>query len=267
MKYTFLFAGLLFACGVGAQPMTEPLNTRPALLSALCPFFRNAFSFSGNPATLGGGGKLMLAVAGERRFALAELGSYGLAARLPLAGNGIGIRVGQGGAAGWSATSVAGAYGMQLGTLAALGLGFVHTRSGTPALRSGSNAVQAGATIRLRPQALFGLSATEPLPRTGTKEAAGGEARYTMALGWEEPGQWMLGLELFQAGDRRPALSAGFQLLAGKVLRFGAGIDTSLSSMYVAAAVPLAGMLLQISVMVHRQLGPTPGLLLSYPAQ
>ncbi|RYZ22567.1 MAG: hypothetical protein EOO16_08585 [Chitinophagaceae bacterium] len=267
MKCTLLPAGVLLAMCLRAQPMTEPLSARPAQLSALAPSFRNALSFSANPAALGGNGKLILTAAGERRFVLSELGSYALAARIPLAGNGVGIRIGQGTAPGWRAGSVAAAYGMQLGSLAAIGLGVAHSRFGAPAARAGILEVQAGGLLRLQPKLLLGLSAIEPVRRAADKATAGGEARYAMAVGWEEPGQWMLGAELSQAGDRPPGFSAGFQLAVGRAVRAGAGIDTALSSMYLTVALPLAGMLLQPSVMVHRELGVAPGFLLSYPAQ
>jgi hypothetical protein len=251
-----------------AQSLAEPLNAAPARLWAPAPTFSNAFCFGTNPAMLGPNKKIMLAAAGEQRFGLAELGSYALNAVLPVKGSAFGLGIGGGGAAVWRVGSLAAGYGMELGTLAAAGIGFRYRREGGGGLSANSFAADAGFLLQLATGVRLGASLHRPVRARGTKDMQPGDAaRYAMSLTWEAPAQWLLAAEISQNEGRRPALAAGFAYAFSKSMQVQAGIDTGISSFFFSVGLPLAGFTVQPSVVLHRELGLTPGLLLFYPAK
>jgi hypothetical protein len=267
MKNTFVLLLLLLAGDAVAQMLTEPLSARPARLSALAPSFCNPLSVAANPAALAGLKHFSLAVGGEQRFLMRELGSYALHAIIPAQGNAFAVGLAHGGSADWNTTSASLAYGRKLGTAAA-GVQFTYYNMGNTRYgHSTAYAADAGLLLPLSANVRAGLTFQQPVNTGSTKEAGVLlPARYSFAIAWEDPDQWLLSLEIGHEAGRRPGVLAGCTYVFEKTLRALIGFDTALSSAWIGAAIPVSGFQLQAIVMIHRELGPTPGLQLIYTA-
>jgi len=257
---------LLQALAGAGQALLQPLTSLPSRINAASPHFAQAATFSANPASLATLSRPSVALQGERRFGQETLGSYNLDAALPLASGVLGLSAAVGGATHWQETALGLAYGRRLGQRAWTGLHFRYVNVGSRALgRAATLSADAGLLLELAPGVHTGIFTHNPgRPRLG-KSGDRLPALYGMSVAWAAPGQWLLAATLRQQEGSRPAVQAGAEYLLTARLRMQAGIDTGTPGFYLGAAAETGGLRVQVCLMVHRQLGGTPGLLLLFP--
>ncbi|RYY38412.1 MAG: hypothetical protein EOO08_14975 [Chitinophagaceae bacterium] len=269
MKNTFcvlLLAALLPASGQG---LLEPFGTRYQLLAALAPSFSNASVIDHNPAALGSITRFNASVQGERRFLLKELSAYALQAALPLANATAAAGLAVAGHPGWQERSLRAAYARRLGARASLGIGAQWLQAGNGTYgRASALTASAGFRWELAPSVHAGLALSNPARvRFGKGSEERLPATYSLGVGWQHEAQWMLALALLQRDGHPPCVVAGAEYVFARALRARCGIDTGAPSAWIGLGTIAAAMRIDVTVTLHRELGATPLLQLTYPAQ
>lgn len=269
MKNILLSLLLAATAPTWSQSLLEPYATRWQRLAALAPSFTSAEAQEHNPASIASLEKPAAALSAERRFLLAALSSYRMHASLPVPGGAAGFGMVCGGSPDWREWSLRGSYARRLGSKASLGVGVAWQQAGNNIYGHASallasaglrwqlaKGVYAGCTLHNPARVRLGKEDTERLP-----------AQFALGLAWEQARQWMLAFELAQRSGEPPAVLAGMEYVFAEALRARCGIDSGRSAAWLGLGTRAAGLRLDVTVMLHRELGTTTALTLIYPAQ
>ncbi|GAB4092634.1 hypothetical protein [Flaviaesturariibacter terrae] len=269
MKNILLFFLVYSALPAAAQRLLEPFGTGYQRLTALAPSFSSAASQEYNPASIAAFSSPSMNVSGERRFGLSALSVYRLQAAAPLASGVAGLSATIGGNPGWQELAFRGSYARQLGARASVGIGAEWQRLGN-AVYGHAATLQATAGFRweLTHGVFAGLRVQNPArARLGKDPGERLPASYGLGVGWQSDSTWLLAVELAHRDGAPPAIAAGVEYVFAPALRARCGIDTGAPAAWIGLGTALAHMRLDVTVTLHRELGPTPALVLQFPAQ
>ncbi|MDB5205108.1 MAG: hypothetical protein JWR72_183 [Flavisolibacter sp.] len=265
MKKSLLLTTLCFHlfCSYG-QITRTPVSAVYTLLHTYSSRFKDAFSFSGNAASLAGVKNFSAGIYSERRFMLQELSSYSFAVALPVSAGSFGLRGDYSGGNLYNETDLALAYARKLGTKVDVGVQF-HYFSMKAASYGTASAVtfDVGAIFHLTEQVQTGVHVYNPLGmQIGKEEKL--PAVYTAGIGYDASSQLFVGAEVQKVEDQPLTVNAGLQYVFADKLIARGGISSATSVYYIGFGVKLKSFQLDITASFHPYLGVTPGLLLIY---
>jgi hypothetical protein len=248
-----------------AQTHYDPLGTRYTHIAAYSTGFLTPASFASNPAALSGFKSAAFSVQTEKPFLVAGFTTASLHAAIPVHKGGIGAEAYSQHSGAWQEWGLGAAFARSLGSNTAAAVRFRYLQFGTAAYGR-SSVLLAGAafTCQLISGVRAGVQVFNPLQARIVKTAERMPASYSIGLGWEQPAQWMIGVELRQEGLYRPAIVAGCEYVFSRLIRTKLGVDSSLPGMWIGVGTEVARIQIDITVMLHRELGPTPALSMQY---
>ncbi|TCZ75022.1 hypothetical protein [Flaviaesturariibacter aridisoli] len=269
MRNILLLLLLAAPCSVPAQSALEPYATRYRGLGALAPGFTTADAQEHNPAAIAALEKPSATLSSEQRFLLPALSNYRFHGTLPLRGGGAGLGMAFGGNPDWRELSLRGSYARRLGTRASVGISIEWMRAGSNAYgHAGALLASAGLRWELAPGVYGGVHLQNPARvRLGKEGEERLPARAGIGLAWQGGTSWLLAADFTHRSGQPPALLAGAEYVLLRKLRARCGIDSAGPAAWLGAGTQAAGLRLDVTVTLHRQLGATPALTLIYPAQ
>jgi hypothetical protein len=234
-------------------------------INAYSSLHADAFSFSGNQASLAGITKFSAAFYGERRFMLQDLGQYKAAIAIPSASGNFGIAAGYFGGKFYNESQLGLAYGRKLGKMD-IGAQFNYFGFNSAGYEKTSvinfegglilhlnEQLQTGIHIYNPSQFILGKTYQERLPLV-----------YSAGIGYDASEVFFLGFAIEKTEDRPASIQAGAEYVFDKKLFARAGVSSGRSLFYIGTGVLLDALKIDITASFHPQLGITPGLTLSY---
>jgi hypothetical protein len=178
--------GLLFCLNTAAQPAHLPSENGYTTAGANSNHFMDAFSFSSNPACLGGAKDLLTGMLFERKWMLQELNNVQLAISTPLGKDGLGISFQHSGDGDYSEQAAQLGYGKNLGKVD-IGICFhyfLDQAAGYRAVEFGSSAV--GIRFHVSDKLISGWEVGLPFfGQTGTMDPERAPQFFHMGFGYE----------------------------------------------------------------------------------
>lgn len=225
----------------------------------------DAFSFSGNQASLASYKHLSAGIYGERRFMLAELGLYQFAFALPTSSGNFGLQSGYFGSSSYNQTQVGLAYARSLGKMdVGTQFNYHQVRIQDYGNASAVN-FDLGMILHISDQFQTGVHIHNP---TKAGLGSGNEEKipiiFSFGLGYDASEKLFIGTEIEKVEDQSVNINAGLQYSFDAQLFARAGISFANSVFYFGAGFLWSDFTINISASVHPTLGVTPGLLLLY---
>ncbi|RYY88616.1 MAG: hypothetical protein EOO15_08465 [Chitinophagaceae bacterium] len=269
MRNTIFYLLVAASSAAQGQSVMEPLGTRYLLLTTLAPSFTSAAAQEFNPAATAHLTRFSATLSGERRFLLRELSSYRLHAAFPFAKGSAGAGLVSGSNPSWQELGLRGSYARRLGPRAAVGIGVQWLQVGNSTYgRASALIASAGFQWELAPGVHAALQVSNPArTRLGKEQDERLPATYSLGAGWQLEGQWMLAAALLHRDGHPPSLLAGAEYVFAKLLRARCGVDSGAPAAWLGLGTTAAGLRLDVTVTLHRELGASPVLQLIYPAQ
>lgn len=239
----------------------------PALYSRLGSFDSGTHGsrFFINPARLAAARKFSAALYAEQRFRMAELAAYQLSAAIPVAAGSFGISGGWFGGGGYRQSEIGLAYARGLGARVNLGVGFHYARQQTAGYGpAGSGHFELGTLIRVTGPLVLSLHAVQPVPVVQKDQQRGGNAIYTLGLGYQPSAAVVVVAEMIRREGLPVSLHGALRYRFERRLHASIGIDTGSSNFYIGCGVGLGSMAVEAVTNFHPLLGPSPALILSF---
>lgn len=229
----------------------------------------DALAFTANQATLARMKKTSIGVFAERRFLLAAVAGYTIAAALPTRLGNIGVRVNYSGFKNFNEQELGLAYARSLGKKLDVGMQFNYYSYRVPAYgHAGFINAELGLLLQLSGRVQVGMHVYNPV---AGKATAGGKEKlasvYSAGIGYDVSEQFFAGATVSKETMKPVTVRAGIQYSLRQVFFFRAGVETATSSPFAGAGVAWHGIRVDISVSHHPQLGYSPSLLLIYSPQ
>lgn len=266
MRRIFLACLLcIFVFSLRSQTVRSPLSNVYTKLTAYSSIQNDGFSFTGNQAALAAGKKISFGVYGERRFMLAELGSYQLAFALPTRGGNFGLQAGYFGSASFNQSGLGMAYARSIGNID-VGAQFNYYQIKIAGYENASAInFEAGAILHVTDQFQTGVHIYNP---TRVSIGKNGEEKlpmiYSFGWGYDVSENFFIGTEIVKTENQPVNINAGLQYSFDEKLFARAGISSATSSFYLGAGFLLNGFRIDVTASLHPYMGMTPGLLLIY---
>jgi hypothetical protein len=252
-----LYLILALSFGVCEKGFAQSLSTAPV------PFFPNsystkftdAFSTSGNPASLAGINRFSAGMLAEQIFMLRGIKHYLLGMALPMARGGAGLLVNHLDAAGYSQSQAGFAYAKKLGDVD-IGVKFNYHKVSVPGYGSSSTAVaDIGSMWHVTDEMHAGIHVYNPL---------GGPLNYmyNFGLGYEVSEQVLVAVEFIKQEDKPSAINAGiYYQPAPQII-----LQTGITAVQPYGSISMQWNQLRLGMLVrcHSQLGMSPALSIIY---
>jgi hypothetical protein len=262
------FLVFLFMCfcnyAATAQSVRYPLAVPYTGLSAYSVKQNDVFSFTGNQAALA---KTMQAGTGmyaERRFLLAAINNYNLAAVLPTKMGNFGMQVNYAGFKNFNENKVGLAYARSLGNKVDVGIQFNYYGYRIPGYNSASAIyAEAGMLLHLTEKLNAGVHFYNPVGgKLSTDDDEKLASVYKFGLGYDASDNFFISGEIVKEEDKPVNVIAGFQYQFAKQFFARAGFLSESSSPYAGAGVSWKNFRIDVAGSYHPQLGLSPAILL-----
>jgi hypothetical protein len=226
---------------------------------------KDAFSSTTNQAALAGIRNLSFGFYGERRFMLADLGSYRLATAVPTPSGSFGLTANYFGSAPYNESSVGLAYGRSLGKID-VGAQFNYYQFKIEGYGGASVVnLEAGIILHLSDQLQTGVHIYNPTRATiGKNEDERLPLIYSFGLGYDVSEKVFIGTDFEKVEDQPVNLNAGMQYAFENKLFARVGVATATSTFYFGAGFLWNGFRVDVTASLHPTLGITTGMLLLY---
>ncbi|MEJ7912321.1 MAG: hypothetical protein WKF70_04145, partial [Chitinophagaceae bacterium] len=244
-----------------AQTTQRPVTSVYNRLLSYTALARNVFSGACNQATLAGQKGFSAGINGDRKFLLAQLSAYQVAAALATTSGSFGVNGDFMGDAAYSNFRFGLAYGRKLGSWLSIGAQFnYHRIQATGYGSAGAVDFETGFIIHLSEHLHTGFHVANPT-RSGYNKGDQEKlpAVYTSGLGYQPGEHFLLAGEIQKVEGSPAALTVGLQYLFDKVLLARLGFTSPTGSYYLGAGVQLASFRIEVTASLHPQLGLTPG--------
>ncbi len=229
--------------------------------------YSNVFSFTVNPAALAALKQPGMAVYGERKFLLPELGGYAAAIAMPAKNGNFGLKAAYSGFSDYNETELGLAYARSLGKKLDAGIQFLYhgTRIASGyGSASGMNA-ELGILVHITEQLHTGIQVRNPATGLfGKNHPERAVSVYQFGMGYEFSEKFFIGAVVVKEEDRPVNLDAGFQYNILPRFWIKAGVATSTASIWAGVGLSKGKFNSEFFTEFHPQLGITPGLLLSF---
>ena len=254
----FLFPRLIFS-----QTFKTPIAAAYLGLGAYSMQHADVFSFVNNQAALAQLQHRAVGIYSERRFLLAEINTYTVAATIPTSKGNFGLSLQYDGFVNYNEDQIGIAYGRSLSKKIDVGIQFNYYGYTVPGYGSNSTVnVEMGAIAHLTDKLNAGIHIYNPI---GGQFFKGDEKLVPIlktGFGYDASELFYISAEIEKDENFPPGINAGAQYQFQKRFFARVGIVSATSSYYTGAGVAWSNLRLDISCSVHPQLGLSPGLLL-----
>ncbi len=254
-----------FICFISAESQVfhSPVKSAYLATGAYSAHFTDAFSFTGNPAVLGGEKNLRFGVSNERRWMLKELAYFQMALSFSAGGAGMGFQFHYTGNSDYNETAMAISYGRGLGRIA-IGAQFrydIYHAAGYGNLKAVS--AMPGLQVHLSEKTYAGIAfSISFIGRTGIYGAEKGSGVYRMGFGYEASSLIFLSVQ-FEKEAGIPTNIIGCVDYRWNDQFFAAvGLASISASPYIKAGWKKNNLAVEIFTAYQVTLGFTPGLVL-----
>ena len=260
------FVCVLIADRSIAQTLRSNLSMPYLGLSAYSTKQTDPFSFTGNQAALARTNAVGIGVYGERRFLLAELNDYGLAAVLPTKLGNFGLQVNYSGFKYFSEKKAGLAYARSLGSRVDVGVQFNYYGYSVPEYAAASAInFEAGAIFHFSGRLNAGVHLYNPV---GGKLGKEGDEKlasvYKLGVGYDASDDFYFSVEIIKEENAPINVTAGIQYRFKKQFFLRAGFRSDNSIGFGGLGFLYKGLRIDVAASYHPQLGITPGILLIY---
>lgn len=259
---TFLLGILSF--GSYAQIFRQPIAAIYVNLNCYSSIHGDAFSISSNQAALASLKKISTGVYGERRFMLADLSSYKLAAVLPVGENVFGFKTDYSGSAVYNQSELSLAYARPIGKMHA-GIQFnYYTMNASLYGKASTINVEGGFIYQATEKIRTGIHIYNPLKRNMSKSAEELPFIYTTGIGYDVSDKFFMAAAVIKTENQPVNIQAGMQYCFDQKLIARMGASTGTTSFYFGAGLNMSAFRIDITASLHEYLGLTPGLMIIY---
>lgn len=261
------FTLILFrGCPGYGQALHRPVAADYTSLGAYSTNNADAFSFTGNQASLAQLKNAAVGVYGERRFLLNELNNYVAVLVWPTSSGNFGMRIGYYGFNGYKETGLGLAYARKLGARVDIGAQFNYQGIRISGYgNSSAISFELGTVLHLTDKLHAGIHSSNPIGgKFGKNSQEKLPSVYSVGLGYDPSDKFFFSAEIEQEEDQPVTVLGGFQYQVLSQLFIRAGMSTATSTAWIGAGVILNLFRVDIAIGYHPQLGITPGLLLLF---
>lgn len=255
---------LLSGVVAGAQSFRPPLATAGTGLEAYSRNHSSVFSFTLNQAALAALKGPEMAICGERKYLLSELGHYAAVIGLPAGPGNFGLKTVYAGFGGYRETQLGIAYARSLGKKADAGIQINYSGIRIPSGYGSASALSAelGMLLHITDALHAGIHINNPAGgKFGKLSQVKLPSVYRFGLGYEASEIFFAGAEIVKEEDQPVEVHAGLKYRLSKQLSFKGGVSTATASGWIGAGFSKGKMNLEVLAHLHPQLGVTPGLL------
>jgi hypothetical protein len=230
---------------------------------------KDILSFTANQAALAKINQAAVGLYGERRFLLASLNSYALAAALPTRLGNFGIQLNYSGFKNFNENKIGVAYAKSLGDKLDVGVQFNYYGYRVPGY-SGASAIyaEAGAIVHFTEKLNGGIHIYNPVggklgsPATNSGSEEKLASAYKFGVGYDASANFFISSEIIKEEDKPVNVIAGVQYHFAQQFFARAGFSSESSTLFVGAGIGLKYLRLDVGGSYHPQLGFSPGVLL-----
>lgn len=246
---------------------TGPLNISYSMPGAYSNDHVDVFSFVVNPASLAELKENSIGVLAERRFLLAELNNYSIAAAVCTHSGNFGARADYFGFNQFNNSEAALAYGMKLGKKADVGASFNYHAIRIGGIYGNASAIgfETGLIVHLTDKLHTGIHVSNPIfGKYGKNKDEKLATTCSYGIGFESSEKFLVSAELIKEEGKPVTINAGIQYQILSQLSTGIGISTATSSLWFGIGLLMHSIRIDIISRYHPVLGFTPGLMLVF---
>lgn len=261
----FIWVGFPFICH--GQIIRQVHNSGYLTTSAYSLRHTDAFSFTGNQASLAQLKNAAAGVYGERRFLLNELNSYSAIAAIKTSSGNFGIETLYTGSPDHNETTIGVAYGRKIGAKADVGVQFNYNNIRLSQGYGSASAVsfEAGIIFHLTDKLHSGLHVNNPVGgKIGADKKEKLPSVYTVGFGFDASEKLLFSAEIVKEENQPVNLNAGVIYKFMPQIFVKTGIASATSSFWFGAGLVVRSFRIEVVSGYHPQLGITPGLLLLF---
>jgi len=263
LKLIKLLCGLLFCLNAISQPSAMQSKNAYITTGAYSNHFTDAFSFTSNPACLGGVTCFQFGLLAERKWMLKELDNYGLAASFNLGSGGLGIVLQHSGDADYSEQGLELAYGKNLGRLE-MGIHFGYLRdqaAGYQGIVFGSSGI--GIRYHVSEKLIAGWELGLPVfGKAGKINPERGPQFFKMGFGYEMRPDLFMALQVEKSSGLPVNIICSIEYRYREQFFFSFGIKSLAGAPYFKSGWKKNRLCIQIYTMYEPVMGFSPGLAL-----
>lgn len=248
-----------------AQSLRSPVVAWYTSSGAYSKNFSNVFSINGNVAAPAAATHFGAAVYGEQRFMLSALGLYSTVITAPASSGNFSLCADYYGYKDYNESEISVGYARKLNDKIDIGATFNYFSMRIPSYgKASAFNFDAGAIFHITEQLHSGINIYNPLGSSLGKNT--GEklmAVYKAGVGYEFSAFFFTSVELVKEQGGATGIHASFQYKPLAQLFARGGIVSSVNTWYAGVGYLYKGLRVDITVNIHRQLGISPGLLVS----
>jgi hypothetical protein len=267
MRQTLSFSCFLVLCNsLCAQTVRTPSAMRYTGIGTYSRHFIDAFSFTGNQASLCNLKVTQAGVYTENRFSLQELKFLSGSVAIPIHNGGLGLALNRFGSANYNEMQAGLAYGKKLSDKVDVGIQFNYN---TVTVSGYNNAaaisIEIGTIFHFTERLHGGIHLYNPSGSKYGKNASQKiPAVYKLGFGYEGGKHFLVSMEIAKEEGQPVNVNAGVHYAFHKQFFMRFGIATGTSNSFAGVGLKWNVCRMDISVSHHPQLGFTPGLSLLF---
>ncbi len=228
--------------------------------------FRDAFSFTGNQASLAGITNGNAGIYSEKRFLLRELQALSAAISFPCWQGGAGVALDYTGFTNYNESHAGVAYGRSLGANIDIGIQFNYQHINLAGYGSAAATnFEIGTIVHLTDKFHTGCHIYNPV---GGKFGKNSEEKlpslYSFGLGYEASEKLFVGSEIIKEESQPVAINVSLQYAFVKQFFIRCGLSSAVGNCFAGAGIYWKNIRLDIAASWHQQAGMTPSLLLIF---
>lgn len=263
LKTAFVIICIAVCLKTAGQSIRYPLAMPYTGLSAYSVKQNDAFSFTGNQAALAQNKVAAAGVYSERRFMLANINAYSLAAALPSKFGNFGVQANYSGFKNFTENKFGLAYARSLGSKMDVGIQFNYYGYRIPTYGNASAVyAEAGAVFHVSDKLNAGVHVYNPmnakLGKDGDEKLSGA---YKFGLGYDASDNFFVSGEISKEDDKPVNVTAGAQYQFAKQFFARLGFLSESSTVFAGAGVSFKNIRVDVAGSYHPQLGLSPAVL------
>jgi hypothetical protein len=247
-----------------AQSLRYSVALPYASLSAYSTKQNDAFSFTGNQASLASAKQTSVGVYGERRFLLAATSSYATVVAIPSKMGNFGVSLNYAGFKNFNESKIGLAYARNLGKKVDVGVQFNYYGYRVPTYGNASAIFfEAGAIMHFTEKFNGGVHVYNPVG--GKLNNVDGEklaSAYKLGFGYDASDDFFVSADIVKEEDKPINVVAGVQYNFAKQFFARAGFMSESTTAFAGLGLSWKNLRLDVAGSYHPQLGLSPGIML-----
>lgn len=268
MRYANLLT--LICCLIGMQNIAQ--NVRSPLVAwytssgAYSKKFSDPSSLNGNVASVASIKNFGASVYGEKRFMLSEIGLYSTVIAVPTSSGNFSLSANYYGYKEYNESEISVGYARKLNDKVDIGAKFNYFSVRIPSYgKASAFNFDVGAIFHITEQLHTGINIYNPLSsRLGKNSEEKLMPVYKAGLGYEFSSSFFTSIEVIKEQGTAAGIHGSFQYKPITQLFARAGMITTSNIWYAGIGYLFKELRVDVAVSIHRQLGISPGILLSY---